>query len=99
MKLRYLWDIVERVGGTFVAAFVGVYLTAFLAAAPSGQNVLESLSDFSVLAKAGVAGVAAVFTLVKTLVGARLPWALEFTGSWLSARKDPAAGSTTTAVR
>jgi hypothetical protein len=90
-KLRFWWDVAERTIMTFVGTFVGVYVVELLAAAPGGQNILEAVSDFSLLAKAAVPAAAATFTFVKSIIAAKFPRSLPLTASLLPASKDPAA--------
>lgn len=54
-------DIVERVSWTFLQAF-GAQLVA------SGFFTVDGVVDLSILQKAGIAGVAAVLSLIKGLV-------------------------------
>jgi hypothetical protein len=71
----YIRDLIERVVATFAAAFFGFLVM-------SGGGV-DSLTDWSVLLKAAVAGGVAVATLAKTLVA-------KFVGNPGSASLDPA---------
>ena len=61
-------DITERVGATFLMAFLALYVPALL----SDSATAETLFDLSVLSKAAVAGAAAALSLVKGLLASRL---------------------------
>lgn len=65
---KFVRDMLERVGATFVMAFLALYVPALV----SDSATAETLFDLSVLSKAAVAGVAAALSLVKALVAKRL---------------------------
>lgn len=58
---RYVRDLIERVVATFVTAFLGVLVTG-------GVFDVSHLRDASAWQAAGLAGVAAVLSLVKGIV-------------------------------
>jgi hypothetical protein len=61
LNSRYILDLIERVGWTFLQAF-GAELVA------SGWFTVDGVTDLSVLQKAGIAGIAAVLSVIKGLV-------------------------------
>ena len=61
---KYLRDLVERVGATFFAAFGGSLILA-------NWFTVDGIRDVSTLGQAGLAGAAAVLSLVKGLVATR----------------------------
>jgi hypothetical protein len=65
---KRLWDLIERVGLTFVGAFIAVYLTAIVAAG----STFDVFKDPDLLDKAITAGVAAMFPLVAGLIGFKI---------------------------
>lgn len=60
-------DVVERVVRTFIAAFVALYAPVVL-----GADSLRDLIDLSVADKALTAAIAAVLTLILSLLGTQL---------------------------
>lgn len=60
MTKRYIRDLVERVGSTYVQAFVGLLLA-------SGFGV-DGVLDLSLVVKAGIAALPAALSLVKGLL-------------------------------
>lgn len=78
------FDIAERAGWTFVQAFAATLLA-------SGWFNIEQITDVSLLQNAGIAGIAAVISLVKSLVGTKL--GNTDTASTLPADLDPAGKS------
>ncbi len=67
MSKRVL-DLLERVGLTFVGAFIGVYLLALA----STQSATETLSNGQLLDNAITAGIASTVPLVAGLIGFRV---------------------------
>lgn len=64
MSKRIL-DLFERVGLTFVGAFIAVYMYGIL----TGGSTVEALSSKELLDQALTAGVAAIVPLVSGLIG------------------------------
>ena len=89
---RFWWDVLERVGATFVAAFVMFWITgtdldeAILTG--DWQTTVSRVGDMALWQKALLAGVVAVGTIVKTLVGGII--GNHGTASLLPTEKDPA---------
>ena len=67
MNRKALEDLVERAGRTFAQTFLAVYAPVVL-----GAHTLGGLADLSVADKAATAGIAAVFSIVTSLVGAKV---------------------------
>lgn len=66
---RPFWrDAAERIGATFVIAFLALYVPALL----TDGATAETLIDLGVLGKAAVAGAAAALSLVKALLATRV---------------------------
>ena len=65
---KRIWDLVERVGLTFIGAFIAVYIYTIA----GGQSALEAVSDKELLDKAITAGIAALVPLVTGLVGFKI---------------------------
>ncbi len=64
---KFVRDLAERVGATFVMAFLALYLPPLL----MDGAAVENLADLSVLSKAATAGVAAMLSLIKGLLAQR----------------------------
>lgn len=84
-KQKFLLSLGERVGATFVEAFLGTL------SAGSVIN-LSQLAHVSVLEQAALAGTISVFALIKNLAGQFIGNAS--TPSWLPAHLDPATPPT-----
>jgi hypothetical protein len=65
MRKRYLRDVLERVAWTFLQAFAATLIA-------SGFFSVDNVTDLSILQKAGVAGVAAVLSLLKGVVASQI---------------------------
>jgi hypothetical protein len=65
---KRVWDLIERVGLTFVGAFIAVYIYAIVAAG----STFDVFKDPDLLDKALTAGVAAMLPLVSGLIGFKI---------------------------
>lgn len=65
---KRLWDLIERVGLTFVGAFIGVYMLALAGA----ESATDTLSNKQLLDNAITAGIASIIPLVSGLIGFRV---------------------------
>lgn len=107
MNRATLLNLLERVGGTFGAAFLALWLPS-LSAVLAGGHDWHAVIALSVLQKAALAGVAAVLTLVKSIFatqvgdsnsGGFLPtWLLKLLGAVESKPADVAQPVAATAV-
>lgn len=71
----YLKDLAERVASTFVVTFLGLLVS-------SGWFSVDQITDVSILERAGIAGLAAVLSLIKG-------WVAMFVGDSSSASLAP----------
>jgi heme A synthase len=89
---RFWWDVLERTGMTFAAAFIMFWIAdtdideTFLSG--DWQTTIHRLGEMALWQKALIAGFVAVGTVVKTLVGGLI--GNNGTASILPQTKDPA---------
>lgn len=84
MNRATLLNLLERVAGTFGAAFLALWLPS-LSAVLAGGHDWHAVIALSVLQKAALAGVAAVLTLVKSIFATQVgnPNSGGFLPAWL----------------